>query len=166
MLSDRIIDHVPLNIDILFLNLSPPNIFPCSMKDLLQLLIMWKSHHLLKKNWKIEIRLELWMSKRKHLWKKVLGRLLRGKLRKKSVGCRWTYTVKHRLDLTVDRYKARRMGKGYTLTCEIDYKFMRIHLHQWQRWILFESYYLLLLNLERNRNNFMLKNVFCRGDLE
>jgi hypothetical protein len=63
------------------------------------------------------------MRKRKLLRKKVLGRLLlRGKLGKKPVGCRWIYIVKHKLDGTIDRYKERLMGKGYNLTYEIDYE--------------------------------------------
>jgi len=62
------------------------------------------------------------MRKRKLLRKKVLGRLLRGKLGKNPVGCRWIYIVKHKLDGTIDCYKERLMGKGYNLTYEIDYE--------------------------------------------
>nr|KYP36608.1 Copia protein [Cajanus cajan] len=41
---------------------------------------------------------------------------------KKVVGCKWIFTIKHRVDGTVERYKARLVAKGYTQTCEIDYE--------------------------------------------
>nr|GEX53357.1 putative ribonuclease H-like domain-containing protein [Tanacetum cinerariifolium] len=44
--------------------------------------------------------------------------LLQGK---KPVGCRWIFTIKYKLDGTVERYKARLVAKGYTQTYEIDY---------------------------------------------
>ena len=37
------------------------------------------------------------------------------------VGCRWIFTLKSRLDGSVDRYKVRFMAKGYTQTYGIDY---------------------------------------------
>ena len=40
----------------------------------------------------------------------------------KTVGCRWVFTVKHKPDGTVDRYKARLMAKGYIQTYEVDYE--------------------------------------------
>ncbi|KAM2554686.1 hypothetical protein TB2_018787 [Malus domestica] len=40
---------------------------------------------------------------------------------KKSVGCRWIYTVKFNADGTIERYKARLVAKGYTQTYGIDY---------------------------------------------
>ena len=41
---------------------------------------------------------------------------------KKTVGCRWIYTVKYQVDGTLDRYKARLVAKGYTQTNGIDYE--------------------------------------------
>lgn len=35
---------------------------------------------------------------------------------KKPVGCRWVFTVKHKPDGTVERYKAHLVAKGYTQT--------------------------------------------------
>ena len=40
-----------------------------------------------------------------------LVELLEGK---KTVGCKWVFTVKHKADGSVERYKARLVAKGYT----------------------------------------------------
>ena len=44
--------------------------------------------------------------------------LLRGK---RSMGCRWVFTIKYRFDGSIDRYKACLMAKGFTQTYGIDY---------------------------------------------
>ncbi|XP_020218778.1 uncharacterized protein LOC109802000 [Cajanus cajan] len=41
---------------------------------------------------------------------------------KKAVGCRWIFTVKHKVDGTIERYKARLVEKGYTQTYGINYE--------------------------------------------
>ena len=41
---------------------------------------------------------------------------------KKSVGCKWVFSIKYKSNGTVDRYKARLFAKGYTQTYEIDYQ--------------------------------------------
>lgn len=41
---------------------------------------------------------------------------------KMTVGCKWVFTVKHKLDGSVDRYKSRLVTKGYTQTFDIDYQ--------------------------------------------
>jgi hypothetical protein len=39
---------------------------------------------------------------------------------KKTVGCRWIFSIKHKEDGTIERYKARLVAKGYTQTYEVD----------------------------------------------
>ena len=40
---------------------------------------------------------------------------------KRTVGCRWMYTVKYQTDGSVERLKARLVKKGYTQTYSVDY---------------------------------------------
>ena len=40
---------------------------------------------------------------------------------KKTVGCKWFFTIKYHADGTIERYKARLVAKGYTQTYGIDY---------------------------------------------
>ena len=35
-------------------------------------------------------------------------------LEKKSVGCKWVFTVKHRADSSIERYNARLVAKSFT----------------------------------------------------
>jgi len=41
---------------------------------------------------------------------------------KKTVGCKWVFTIKHRADETIERYKARLVAKGYTQSYGVDYQ--------------------------------------------
>jgi hypothetical protein len=41
---------------------------------------------------------------------------------KKTVGCRWVFTIKHKADGTIERYKARLVAKGYTQSYGVDYQ--------------------------------------------
>ena len=40
----------------------------------------------------------------------------------KPIGCRWVFTVKLKLDGSIDRYKARLVAKGYAQRYGIDYQ--------------------------------------------
>ncbi|RVX14783.1 Retrovirus-related Pol polyprotein from transposon TNT 1-94 [Vitis vinifera] len=39
----------------------------------------------------------------------------------KTVGCKWVFSIKYKVDGTVERYKARLVAKGFTQTYEVDY---------------------------------------------
>ena len=41
---------------------------------------------------------------------------------KKTVGCRWIFTVKLNPDGSINRYKVRLVAKGYTQKYRIDYE--------------------------------------------
>ena len=41
---------------------------------------------------------------------------------KKTVGCKWVFTIKFKVDGKIERYKARLVAKGYTQTCGLDYQ--------------------------------------------
>lgn len=41
---------------------------------------------------------------------------------KKTFGCKWIFTVKHKFDGSVERFKAQLVGKGYTQSYDIDYQ--------------------------------------------
>lgn len=39
---------------------------------------------------------------------------------KNSIGCKWIFTIKYKVDDSIERYKAKLLAKGYTQTYEID----------------------------------------------
>ena len=41
---------------------------------------------------------------------------------KKTVGCRWVFTVNDKVNETIEMYKARLVAKGYTQSYGIDYQ--------------------------------------------
>ncbi|KAI5312168.1 hypothetical protein L3X38_041341 [Prunus dulcis] len=82
---------------------------------------------------------------------------------KKVVRCRWVFTLKHKADGSIDRYKVGLEGKGYIYTFEVDYletfvpvaKLNTMHV---------------LLSLAANRDwpllQFDVKNEFLHGHLK
>ena len=40
---------------------------------------------------------------------------------KTKVGCKWVFTIKCKLDGSIERYKGRLVSKGFTKTYGIDY---------------------------------------------
>ena len=41
---------------------------------------------------------------------------------KKTVGCKWVYTIKYNAGGKIERYKARLVAKGYTQTYRVDFQ--------------------------------------------
>ena len=41
---------------------------------------------------------------------------------KHSIGCKWVFTIKYKVDGSIERYKARLVTKRYTHTYRIDYQ--------------------------------------------
>ncbi|RVW66876.1 Retrovirus-related Pol polyprotein from transposon TNT 1-94 [Vitis vinifera] len=72
--------------------------------------------------WKETVMEEIRALEKNETWE--VMNLPRGK---KPVGCKWIFTVKYKVDGTVERYKARLVAKGFTQTYGIT---IPRHLHQ------------------------------------
>ncbi|KAL4281404.1 hypothetical protein GQ457_03G010010 [Hibiscus cannabinus] len=116
------------------------------------------SEALENENWKAAMKIEMEALEKNRTWE--LVRLPEGK---KTVGCKWVFTVKYNSDGSLERYKARLVAKGYSQTYGIDYleTFAPVAKMNTVR---------ILLSLAANRGwklqQFDVKNAFLHGDLE
>jgi len=84
-------------------------------------------------------------------------------LDKKSVGCKWVFSLKYKSDGTLDCYKARLVAKGYTQTYGVDYEetFAPVAKMNTVRIILSLATY-----FGWELQQFDVKNAFLHGNLE
>ena len=109
-------------------------------------------------NWTRAIEEEMRALQRNKTWD--LVPLPKGK---KTVGCKWVFSIKHKADGSIERYKARLVAKGYTQTYGIDYQetFSPVAKLNTVRVLLS-----LAANLDWRLHQFDVKNAFLHGDLE
>jgi len=67
--------------------------------------------------WKTVMREEMNALERNQTWE-----IVELPKEKKPVGCKWVYTLKNKVDSSLERYKIRLVAKGYTQTFGIDYQ--------------------------------------------
>lgn len=108
-------------------------------------------------NWTHAIQEEMDALQKNLTWTLVL--LPKGK---KTIGCRWVFSIKHKANGSIERYKARLVAKGYTQTYGIDYQetFSPVAKLNTIRVLLS-----LAANLEWPLHQFDVKNAFLHGDL-
>jgi len=82
---------------------------------------------------------------------------------KKVFGCKWVFTIKHKANGSVERFKAKLVAKGFTQTYGIDYEetFAQVAKMNSIRVLLS-----IVANLDWPLYQFDVKNTFLHGDLE
>jgi Reverse transcriptase (RNA-dependent DNA polymerase) len=109
-------------------------------------------------NWVGAMKLEMDALEKNDTWKLVT--LPEGK---KTVGCKWVYTIKYNAEGKIERYKAKLVVKGYTQTYGIDFQdtFSSVAKLNSIRVLLS-----LTANLDWPPHQFDVRNVFLHGDLK
>jgi transposase InsO family protein len=109
-------------------------------------------------NWVAAMKSEMEALEKNHTWK--LLDLPEGK---KTVGCKWVYSIKYNAEGKIERYKARLVAKGYTQTYGIDFQetFSPVAKLNTVRVLLS-----LAANLDWSLHQFDVKNAFLHGDLK
>ncbi|XP_028075721.1 uncharacterized protein LOC114277963 [Camellia sinensis] len=82
---------------------------------------------------------------------------------KRPIRYKWVYTVKHKVDGSIERYKARLVIKGFKQTYEVDYQETFVHVAKMNSARVLFS---LASNLNWPLHQFDVKNAFFHGDLE
>ena len=84
-------------------------------------------------------------------------------IKKKTVGCKWVYTIKYRADETLERYKVRLVTKGYTQTYDVDHLETFVPIAKVNTIRILLS---LVANNNRDLQQFNVKNAILNGNMK